>query len=83
MRKHKKTADMEFCLYMRVVAFSASHAMQFIGSSATPVDLGPADLARYRPGARVWGFLSRPETPAEAARRIETVARGGTVGEGE
>lgn len=68
-------------LYMRVVALDAASARAFVGEpSGEPLDLGPASPSKYKDGARVWGFLSRPETAAERAHRIWTVASGGTVG---
>jgi len=71
--------NMEYDLYLRVVSMGAPSAKAFIGEQREPVDLGPADPERYKPGARVWGFTSREETAAEKAHRIWTVAQGGHV----
>lgn len=74
---------MEHDLYMRVVSMSAEAAMKFAGITTRPVDLGPADPDRYRPGARVWGFPSRKETAKERADRIWAVSQadaGSTTG---
>jgi len=65
----KSQPRIEYDLYMRVVSMSAQSAMEFVGSDRQPVDLGPADAERYRDGARVWGFASRPETAEERVRR--------------
>jgi hypothetical protein len=46
--------------YLRVVALSAHAAKLFLGRNDEPVDLGPADVSRYRVGARVWGFKGKP-----------------------
>jgi hypothetical protein len=71
--KKPEAPQMEHDLYMRVVSMDAESAMSFAGISARPVDLGPADPERYRDGARVWGFPSRPETAEEKATRLWTV----------
>lgn len=64
-----KTA-MELDLYLRVVSMSAESAKAFIGSTETPVDLGPPSRPeRYKEGARVWGFPTRKETAREIADR--------------
>ena len=63
-------ATIERNLYLRVVSMTAQSAKEFIGSAIEPVDLGePADKEKWLPGARVWGFPSRPETRAETAKR--------------
>lgn len=78
--KKEVKLEMEFDLYARVVAMTARDAMSFWGGhDGEPFDLGPADETRYKEGARVWGFPSRPETAAERATRIWNVAAGRTV----
>lgn len=87
---------MEHDRYMVVVATDASAAMRFAMRDDVPADLGPpADPARYKPGARRWGFPRRePSRPAPAAspptdrllarvRKLLTLAgdRGATEGE--
>lgn len=69
--------DMEYDLYLRVVAMDAEGAKRTFGFNQEPVDLGlPSRPERYRDGARVWGFPSRPETAEERATRIWNVAHG-------
>ena len=76
----KQKPQIEYCLYAPVVSMTAQSAIEFWGSQdGEPVDLGPAAPERYKPGARVWGFLTRPETSEEKAHRLWTVANGGTV----
>lgn len=57
--------------FLRVVAMSAERAREFIGgryAKQEPLDLGPADPDRYKPGARVWGFRSVPRTGSFGTR---------------
>ena len=77
--KTKGGSMMELDLYLRVVAMNPEDAMALFGMKEQPVDLGRPRGDRYREGARVWGFPSRPETAEEKAHRIWTVANDGEV----
>lgn len=48
-------------LGVRVVSMSAEEAMAFAGFKDEPEDLGPpADIEKYKPGARVYEFKRAP-----------------------
>jgi hypothetical protein len=65
------TREIERDAFVQVVSMSAEKARAFIGgryANQAPLDLGPADPERYKPGARIWGFRRVPAVAAFATR---------------